>query len=206
MAISTYWDFAENDYNFFQQSFRSGNKGNPLAYIGQSICERYLKHIIEEYAEPVSPEEDAAKQSVLRTHSINKLLKYLNEQMEIPISDELTRDLLCVDGYYFSTRYPGSESFMASDRDILLAKKAIESARAFVSEYIYERAVYAEKMDKLEKMCKEHGWNEDSLEYELRLSDIQKELPMLFDNPNGPSTDDGPNTDDGPKNSTNIER
>ena len=39
--MNTYAEFAENDYQFFRQSYDSGNKGSALAALGQSICERY---------------------------------------------------------------------------------------------------------------------------------------------------------------------
>ena len=36
-----------------------------------------------------------------------------------------------IDGYYFSTRYPGNESFIPSTRDIDKANSAVENARDF---------------------------------------------------------------------------
>lgn len=55
--MNTYAEFAENDYKFFRQSYDSGNKGSALAALGQSICERYLKHLVSECAHPENESE-----------------------------------------------------------------------------------------------------------------------------------------------------
>ena len=76
--MNTYAEFAENDYKFFRQSYDSGNKGSALAALGQSICERYLKHIISECAHPENESEAVSKESVLRTHSLRRLMRYIS--------------------------------------------------------------------------------------------------------------------------------
>lgn len=53
-SLESYFDFAENDYLFFRQAYDSNVRGSALAALGQNICERYLKHIISEYAIPDS--------------------------------------------------------------------------------------------------------------------------------------------------------
>lgn len=130
-GMNTYLDFAENDYMFFRHAYDSGNKGTALAALGQNICERYLKHIVSEYANPETSQEIQEKSGILKTHSLNRLMKYISEKMEIdiPINTELSMNV--IDGYYFSTRYPGNESFIPSTRDIDKANSAVENARDF---------------------------------------------------------------------------
>ena len=104
--MNTYAEFAENDYKFFRQSYDSGNKGSALAALGQSICERYLKHLVSECAHPENESEAASKESV----------------------SALDR----IDGFYFTTRYPGDDSFIPTERDIDRADKAVCLCRDFV--------------------------------------------------------------------------
>ena len=124
--MNTYAEFAENDYKFFRQSYDSGNKGSALAALGQSICERYLKHIISECAHPENESEAVSKESVLRTHSLRRLMRY--------ISGALDR----IDGFYFTTRYPGDDSFIPTERDIDRADKAVHLCRDFVFQTMSE--------------------------------------------------------------------
>ena len=49
--------------------------------------------------------------------------------LEIPEKSEMAMDR--IDGFYFTTRYPGSESFIPSERDIDKANTAVEEARKF---------------------------------------------------------------------------
>lgn len=133
-GITSYLDFAENDYNFFKASYNSGNKGGALAAIGQNICERYFKHIISEYAQPENARETMDKENVLRTHNLQRLMKYMRDEMGIQISDEAEAAIERINGFYFSTRYPGADSFIPSERDIDKANTAVEYARSITLE------------------------------------------------------------------------
>lgn len=130
-GMNSYLSFAENDYLFFRQAYDTGNKGSALAALGQNICERYLKHIISEYAQPENRSEMQDKEMILRTHSLRRLMRYIQEIMglEMPEKAEISMDR--IDGFYFTTRYPGSESFLPSERDIDKANTAVEEARKF---------------------------------------------------------------------------
>ena len=68
-GMNSYLSFAENDYLFFRQAYDTGNKGSALAALGQNICERYLKHIISEYAQPENRSEMQDKEMILHTQS-----------------------------------------------------------------------------------------------------------------------------------------
>ena len=52
MAMTSYLDFAENDYKYFMTSYEHGIVANAMAVDAQEICEKYMKHIIDEYFEP----------------------------------------------------------------------------------------------------------------------------------------------------------
>ena len=136
--INTYAEFAENDYKFFRQSYDSGNKGSALAALGQSICERYLKHLVSECAHPENESEAVSRESVLRTHSLRRLMRYISGDMGIDIPEETETALDRIDGFYFTTRYPGDESFIPSEKDIDKADKAVRLCRDFVLRTVSE--------------------------------------------------------------------
>lgn len=134
----TYLDFAENDYVFFRKALDNNIRGNALASIGQNICERYLKHVVSEYSEPENKEEESDKEHILRTHSLLKLIRYIQDDMGIKVPEEIEDELERINGYYFTTRYPGTESFFASDRDIEKVAAAVESTRDLTYEVCRE--------------------------------------------------------------------
>lgn len=128
-GTNSYLDFAENDFKYFESSYNAGILGSPMAAMGQNICEKYLKHVIDEYAQPATDEEQRVKESILRTHSLRKLLRFLENEMDIDIPEDTEDALERIDGFYFSTRYPGEESFIPTTKDINKAYKAINYAR-----------------------------------------------------------------------------
>lgn len=129
--MNTYFDFAENDYQFFRRAYDSNNKGTALAALGQNICERYLKHIVSNYSQPETDREIRDKENILRTHSLNKLMDYISRKMGIEIPETVEVNMNIIDGFYFTTRYPGDESYIPSERDIDKANRAVESTRDF---------------------------------------------------------------------------
>lgn len=135
-AMNSYLDFAENDYQYFRASYDSGIIGSPMAAMGQNICEKYLKHIISEYSQPCSDEEMHEKESILRTHSLRRLIKYIEEVMNLEISDDMETALERIDGFYFSTRYPGAESFIPNEKDISKANTAVKYTRNYAYDII----------------------------------------------------------------------
>lgn len=129
MDTQSYLSFAENDYAFFKASIGSGMVYNALPALAQNACEKYLKDIIDRYFEPIDEKENFAKTNVLRTHSLTKLLRFVEENLELLI-DERTKDVIeGADGYYFSTRYPGDNSIEVNERDIRKADAALEYTR-----------------------------------------------------------------------------
>lgn len=132
--MMTYADFAENDYLFFKDAYDNNMKGTPMAALGQSICERYLKHIISEYANPTTAREQTQKESILSTHNLRRLTQYIQDKMEIEIPEDVEAKIERINGFYFSTRYPGDESFIPNEKDIDKAHAAVEATRDFTHE------------------------------------------------------------------------
>lgn len=132
--LENYFDFAENDYQFFMAAYKNHIVANQMGAIAQGICEKYLKHVITEYCAPQSSEQLHDKNTILRTHSLAKLIKYVQKNLD---DFEVDRKAVqMIDGYYFSTRYPGEESISIDAEDIEFCKMAIESCRESVLKYI----------------------------------------------------------------------
>ena len=59
-------------------------------------------------------------------------MRYISGDMGIDIPDETESALDRIDGFYFTTRYPGDDSFIPTERDIDRADKAVRLCRDFV--------------------------------------------------------------------------
>ena len=135
--LENYFDFAENDFQFFMAAYNNHMVANQMGAIAQGICEKYLKHIITEYSTVNSEQERQEKISILRTHSLAKLIKYAKNHLE---GFEIDRkQIQMIDGYYFSTRYPGEESIAIDQEDIEDRKIAVESCRKSVLQYMQKQ-------------------------------------------------------------------
>ena len=44
MAMNNYFDFAENDFQYFLHSYKSGFVANAMAADAQEICEKYINN------------------------------------------------------------------------------------------------------------------------------------------------------------------
>mgnify|MGYP005762294613 CR=1 FL=1 len=132
--LESYFDFAENDYKFFMAAYKNHMVANQMGAIAQGICEKYLKHIITEYIVPKSNEENYSKNTILRTHSLTKLLKYIRQSL--PDFEIDKKQIQAIDGYYFTTRYPGDDSITIDEVDIEDCKMAIEECREKVFTYV----------------------------------------------------------------------
>ena len=131
ISSNNYLDFAKNDYMFFRTAYDTGNKGGTLTIVGQNICQCYIKHIISEYSEPENRQEMDTKESVLRTHSLNRLMHYCVDYMNLSIPEELENALILADSYYFTSRYPGEDSFIPTERDVEKVNTAVELTREY---------------------------------------------------------------------------
>lgn len=65
-------------------------------------------------------------------------MRYISGDMGIDIPDETENALDRIDGFYFTTRYPGDDSFIPTGRDIDRADKAVRLCRDFVFRTVNE--------------------------------------------------------------------
>lgn len=129
--LSTYKDFADNSYSFFMYAYDNNQLFNEMGFVAQNICERYLKHVILEFAEPEDDLESLVKTKVLRSHNLKVLMNYLRDEMKLTLSDELINKLNSINGFYFSTRYPGEDSITLTWNDLDDCASAIKFCKEF---------------------------------------------------------------------------
>ena len=142
----TYFDMAENDYKFLYDDYERGRVGNVMCYAAQNICERYLKHVIDIYCTNVNTTD------VLKTHSIKIIKKFITN--EIPEFNCNWRLILNVDGYYFSARCPGEESFIVDKDDVDECWGAVEETRRAVIDFMDTYSIKTEDITKDEEVIR----------------------------------------------------
>lgn len=136
---NSYYGYAENDSKAFKNFYNDGYVYNCMAAMAQNCCEKYLKHIIQEYDKVDTAVGELAQTKILKTHSIKGLLRYITDEMEIKIDRNLQNDIKLVDGYYFSARYPGDESFYPTKDNIDDCMQGIESCEKVVNAIIIQK-------------------------------------------------------------------
>ena len=92
MALSSYFDFAENDFQYFKASYEAGIVANMMGAMAQGICEKYMKHLVSEYYKPDNSIQQKDFENILRTHSLNRLMKFLKENMRMEFSKSTQTD------------------------------------------------------------------------------------------------------------------
>ena len=134
MEELNYRFFADDDYQYFKKSIEAGLFANKLGANAQEICEKYLKHLVSEYCIPENDQDAAGTERVLHTHNLNALINFL-EGRQIVLDCETKNAILRINGFYFTTRYPGEESFMITKNDLLDCIAAVDKCKAFVDQY-----------------------------------------------------------------------
>lgn len=125
-----YYTFAEDDYQFLKANVEDKRISNAMTSIAQNICERYLKHLIEAYCVEI----DCT--TILKTHSLKKLLRFLEDNLP---SFQINKEkVVLADGYYFSARYPGDESFFANEEDVRICWDAVIETKQSVDKYLQD--------------------------------------------------------------------
>ena len=123
-----YYSFAEEDYLFLKANMEEKRISNAMASLAQNICERYLKHIIEQYCTSMDCTD------ALKAHSLKKILRFLSDNL--PDFKIQKKTVVLADGYYFSARYPGDESFFVDYEDIITCWEAVQETKKSVDAYM----------------------------------------------------------------------
>ena len=135
MELRTYYDFANDDYKFIKATLEAGITANSIGAITQNTCERFLKHLINQYI-PVTNKNRKELTDILSTHNLNRLVNYWNNKSKLPIDAQTASALKEVNGFYFSTKYPGDDSLTLNKEDYKICMDAIEKCKQCVDEII----------------------------------------------------------------------
>ena len=138
MALRTYFDFAEDDRDWFMWSYEQGVVANGMAALAQNACEKYLKHLIDVYYVPEDRAEEDARTSAMHTHNLAKLTRFIRYDMGLDLDEEAEDAMDRINGFYFTTRYPGDESIEVDHRDIENCAMAIGACRSEVLRMVRE--------------------------------------------------------------------
>lgn len=151
MAMKTYYDFAQNDYEYFSDSYERGAVWNSMAALAQNSCEKYLKHLIDRYQEVNSRSEMLEKTDNLHSHSLSKLIRHLEANTDIRVPADAKAAMVQINGYYYSTRYPGDDSIEVNEEDIANCKIAIEKCKELTDRTII-RKEHVNTVNAMEKL------------------------------------------------------
>lgn len=139
MAMTTYYDYAWNDHQFFDAAYQSGDVWNGMAALAQNCCEKYLKYLIERYHDADSKDAQYEKEDAMRSHNLNKLIRHLEQYTDLRISKLDKLSLMQINGFYFSARYPGEDSMDVNREDIENCKEAVDTCKELTDKVILEK-------------------------------------------------------------------
>ena len=125
--IVDYYNFADNDYQYLKDSIQAGFVSNAMCGNAQHICERFLKSIIEPFAINLNDTD------VIKTHNLKKLRRFIDKNISDFKCDWSI--VLQADGYYYSARYPGDDSFFVDKDDVLTCWEAVKETKEAVDNY-----------------------------------------------------------------------
>ena len=93
-----------------------------------------MKHLISEYYTPNEAKQQKDYENILHTYSLNRLMKFLKGNIGVEFSKDMQTHMRMIDGFYFSTRYPGDDSIEIDGDDVETCNDAIELCRKEVLE------------------------------------------------------------------------
>ncbi|MBQ3316639.1 MAG: hypothetical protein II813_01520 [Spirochaetales bacterium] len=135
MELKTYYDFALDDYRFLIELKKNGITANSIGAIAQNTCERFLKHLINEFI-PVSESNRQSITDILITHNLNRLVSFWNQYSENKIPNVISSKLKRINGFYFSTKYPGDDCQTLTAENISSCYEAVEACKQVVDDII----------------------------------------------------------------------
>ena len=137
----SYITIANREYALRMKYYELGVYENSFGSEASCVCELYLKSIIDEFYIPDSETDEQAKSSILVTHSLRKLIYFIQNKLNVYLDKSTDKALKLIDGFYFTTKYPGDNYVKLTDSDfedcvnaMKLCKKDISRLRC-VLEY-----------------------------------------------------------------------
>jgi hypothetical protein len=134
LDTQSYYDFADEAYDELKFLVDNNRSGNSLCILANSICERYLKHIIDVFFDAGDENAYVRKQQILKTHSLRGLCTFIKQNGLIASID--SSKVCQADGYHRSARYPGDDSMFVTKEDVESAWEAVMYCKKIIDERI----------------------------------------------------------------------
>lgn len=128
-----YYDFADDDYYIVKNSIDAESYRSGLCPLMQKICERYFKHLIDKYLNE-NDYEATKYYHYMRTHSLKSLCLFLEKELEDFKIDKMK--IFYLDGFYFSSSYPGENSFKADEETVKECWEVLKYCKHFIDDYL----------------------------------------------------------------------
>lgn len=129
----TYYNFAENDYWFLKANVEEKRVSNAMCASAQNTCERYLKEVILDKANQLGDTD------IMKTHSLKKIRKFI--EMNLPDFKCDWKAVVLADGYYFSARYPGDDSYFVDESDVETCWNAVQETKRATDRYLEQKQI-----------------------------------------------------------------
>jgi len=135
MELKSYYDFALDDYKFLMDLKESGISANSIGAIAQNTCERFLKHLINTFI-PITESNRNQVTDILTTHNLNRLVNFWNAFSKHKIPATVSNQLKKINGFYFSTKYPGDDCQTLTKENISTCFSVVEICKKAVDQII----------------------------------------------------------------------
>lgn len=139
------YTMANMDYQYLHEDFKQGKFGNLFCVGAQSVCERFIKHVID-LAQPQVNTID-----IMQVHSLKILARFCQEHIPEFICDWNT--VLLADGYYRNACYPVPDAIITNQTDTINCNLAMETIHSAVEGFIkvhIQRLLNGRQSDTLE--------------------------------------------------------
>ena len=116
MQDLTYLTYAADELQYFITAYKAGFRYNAMVSQAQRICECYMKHLIQSKSLMNVSE-------IMRSHNLRAIY---DEILSMGIDLRCVHShILILNNYYGYTRYPGKDSFLATDEDVVACYEAL---------------------------------------------------------------------------------
>lgn len=129
MENLTFYKSAEDDFYFLKSSMESGNTGNIICSLSQSICERFLKQLIVNYINEDSNNKDDFEK-ILKSNNIEMILNFIEDNLKDFITNVEIRNVSKYSDYGQPGSYPIDED------GIRICWNSVKICKVYVDHYI----------------------------------------------------------------------
>lgn len=129
----TYRAIAAEEYSFWLKDIENGNRYPSLTAKAQEIAEKFLKDVLDNYALPNETNDVPEIRNALRSHNLLQIVDCIVKS-GLPVTNDLQWAVLAINGFYFTTRYPGPDYFRPNESHYLRCRDSLKTISLYVEE------------------------------------------------------------------------